>query len=285
MREVNRLQEMEVFLAVVDAGSFSAAALRRQMTPSAVSRMMTRMETRLGATLLRRSTRRLQVTDEGHAFARSARTVLEALDQAEREVGCGPVAGLVRIATSAAYANHILAPVLPQLLKAHPDLDLELIISDGVSDLAAQPIDLAVRAGPMPDSTLQARSLGATEVLNVRAPMALGSRIGFAYPRRDPFWQADAPRLRASDGTTIAALAAAGCGTALAAAFVIRDRLASGELEVVPGSASGREDFHVVYLGKSASLPPRIRVVLDFLTKHGRVCANTAPVDRNDRSG
>jgi len=154
MREVNRLQEMEVFLAVVDEGSFSAAALRRQMTPSAVSKMMTRLETRLGATLLRRSTRQVQVTEEGQAFARSARSVLEALDQAEREAGCGPVAGLVRLATSAAYANHILAPVLPELLNRHPELNLELIISDGVSDMAAQPIDLAVRAGPLPDSSL-----------------------------------------------------------------------------------------------------------------------------------
>ncbi|MGD9865670.1 MAG: LysR family transcriptional regulator, partial [Pseudodonghicola sp.] len=245
--------------------------LRRQMTPSAVSKMMTRLETRLGATLLRRSTRRVQVTEEGQAFARSARSVLEALDQAEREAGCGPVAGLVRLATSAAYANHVLAPVLPELLDRHPELDLELIVSDGVSDMAAQPIDLAVRAGPLPDSRLQARSLGSTEVLTVRAPGAPDNRIGFAYPRRDPLWRDTAPRLRATDGNTIAALAAAGCGTARAAAFVIRAALASGTLEIVPGSAVGREDFHIVYLGKSATLPPRISTVVDFLTRRGRV--------------
>lgn len=271
MRESNRLQEMEVFLAVIDEGSFSAAALQRRMTPSAVSKMMTRLEARLGATLLRRSTRRVQVTDEGLAFARAARGVLEALDQAEREAGCGPVAGLVRIATSAAYANHILAPILPDLLDRHPELDLELIIGDGVSDMLSQPIDLAIRAGPLPDSSLQARSLGATRVLTVRAPGAAERRIGFAYPRRDPLWNSAQPRLRTSDGNTLAVLAAAGCGTARAAAFVVRDALASGALDVVPDSPEGREEFHVVYLGKAATLPPRIATVLDFLTKRGRV--------------
>ncbi|MBN9885880.1 LysR family transcriptional regulator [Salipiger abyssi] len=274
MREINRLQEMEVFLTVVDEGSFSAAALRRQMTPSAVSKMMTRLETRLGASLLRRSTRRVQVTDEGQAFARAARGVLDALDQAEREAGCGPVAGLVRIATSAAYANHILAPILPELLESQPELDLDLIVSDGISDLAGHPIDLAVRAGPLPDSSLQARSLGASDILAVRAvgaPAAPDLQIGFSYARRDPFWRDDAPRLRATDGNTIAALAIAGCGTARAAAFVVRDALASGALEIVPGSTVGREEFHVVYLGKTASLPARIAAVVEFLTRRGRV--------------
>lgn len=214
MREVNRLQEMEVFLAVLDEGSFSAAALRRQMTPSAVSKMMTRLESRLGATLLRRTTRRVQVTDEGLAFARAARDVLATLDQAEREVGCGPVAGVVRIATSAAYANHILAPVLPELLCAHRDLDLGLIIGDAITDLSGQPVDLAIRAGPLPDSSLQARSLGMAQVLSVQAPGAPAERIGFGYARRDPLWRDDTPRLRATDGNTIAQLAAAGCGSA-----------------------------------------------------------------------
>lgn len=271
MREINRLQEMEVFLAVLDEGSFSAAALKRRMTPSAVSKMMTRLEARLGATLLRRTTRRVQVTDEGQAFARSARSVLAALDQAEREAGCGSVVGVVRIATSSAYANHILAPVLPGLLRAHPDLDLELIVGDGITDMGDQPVDLAIRAGPLPDSALQARSLGAAQVLTVRAPDAVDGRISFAYPRRDPVWRDDAPRIRATDGTTIAALAVSGCGTALTGAFVIREALASGVLETVPDSPEGREEFHVVYLGKASTLPARITTVVEFLTRYGRV--------------
>lgn len=273
MREVNRLQELEVFLAVLDEGSFSSAALKRRLTPSAVSKMMTRLEARLGATLLRRTTRRVQVTDEGQAFARSARSVLAALDQAEREVGCAPVAGVVRIATSAAYANHILAPVLPGLLRTYPDLNLELIVSDGVIDLGGEPVDLAIRSGPLPDSGLRARSLGATRVLTVCAPNAVEGRVSFGYPRRDPVWRDDAPRVRATDGATIAVLAASGCGTTLAGEFVIRDALASGRLQVVSDSPIGHEEFHIVYLGKASTLPTRITAVVAYLTRHGRVDA------------
>ena len=112
MRDPNRLNELETFLAVVGEGSFSAAARLRGMTPSAVSKTMARLENRIGAALVRRSTRKLQVTDEGHRFAQRAQEILDALDAAEREAGCGQAAGTVRIATSASYANHVLAPVL-----------------------------------------------------------------------------------------------------------------------------------------------------------------------------
>lgn len=271
MREVNRLQEMEVFLAVLDEGSFSAAALRRQMTPSAVSKMMTRLESRLGATLLRRTTRRVQVTDEGLAFARAARDVLATLDQAEREVGCGPVAGVVRIATSAAYANHILAPVLPELLCAHRDLDLGLIIGDAITDLSGQPVDLAIRAGPLPDSSLQARSLGMAQVLSVQAPGAPGraDRLWLCTPRpalarrHAPIARHRREHHRAAGG--------GGMRQCPASAFVVRAALEAGTLEIVPGSDTGTEEFHLVYLGKAASLPARIAVVADFLTRRGRV--------------
>lgn len=214
MREVNRLQEMEVFLAVLDEGSFSAAALRRQMTPSAVSKMMTRLESRLGATLLRRTTRRVQVTDEGLAFARAARDVLATLDQAEREVGCGPVAGVVRIATSAAYANHILAPVLPELLCAHRDLDLGLIIGDAITDLSGSRSIWRSAPGRCRIPAFRRVRWAWHRCSAYRHPAPRAERIGFGYARRDPLWRDDTPRLRATDGNTIAQLAAAGCGSA-----------------------------------------------------------------------
>ena len=271
MRDINRLQEMEVFLAVVDKGSFSAAALARRMTPSAVSKMMTRLEQRLGVTLMRRTTRSISITDEGTAFARSARGILAALDQAEREVGYGPVAGIVRIATSAAYANHILAPILPPLLRAHPDLEVELLIGDGLIDMGGQPVDLAVRAGPLPDSTMRARSLGVSEVITVRAPGGPDTPLAFAYARRDPIWREAGARLRATDGNTLAALALHGNGTARVGHFLVRDELAAGRLEIVPEAPVAREEFHLVYLGKAAALPARVSAVVEHLVREGRV--------------
>ncbi|MDD9720520.1 LysR substrate-binding domain-containing protein [Sulfitobacter sp. PR48] len=271
MRDTNRLQEMDVFLAVVDEGSFSAAALARRMTPSAVSKMMTRLEQRLGVTLMRRTTRSITITDEGTAFARSARGILAALDQAEREVGCGPVAGIVRIATSAAYANHILAPILPALLRQYPDLEIELLIGDGLIDMGGQPVDLGVRAGPLPDSTMRAQSLGVSEVITVRAAGGPHDPIGFAYARRDPIWREAASRLRATDGNTLAALALHGNGTARVGRFLVREELATGRLELVPDAPVAREEFHVVYLGKAAALPARVSTVVAHLVRKGRV--------------
>ncbi|SFI94208.1 LysR family transcriptional regulator [Albimonas pacifica] len=273
MRDVNRLQEMEVFLAVVDEGSFSAAALARGMTPSAVSKMMTRLERRLDATLMRRTTRRIRITDEGAAFARSARGILAALDQAEREVGAGPVAGTVRIATSSAYANHILAPILPALLRRHAELEIELLIGDGLADMGGRPIDLAVRAGPLPDTAMRARSLGVSEIVTVRAPGAVEGLLAFAYPRRDPIWRAEGARVRASDGATLAALARHGAGTARVGRFTVREALAEGRLELVPGSPSAGEEFHVVYIGRAAALPARVSTVIEHLVREGRVDA------------
>ncbi len=271
MRDTNRLQEMDVFLAVVDEGSFSAAALARRMTPSAVSKMMTRLEQRLGVTLMRRTTRSITITDEGTAFARSARGILAALDQAEREVGCGPVAGIVRIATSAAYANHILAPILPALLRQYPDLEIELLIGDGLIDMGGQPVDLGVRAGPLPDSTMRAQSLGVSEVITVRAAGGPDDPIGFAYARRDPIWREAASRLRATDGNTLAALALHGNGTARVGRFIVREELATGRLQLVPEAPVAREEFHVVYLGKAAALPARVSTVIAHLVREGRV--------------
>mgnify|MGYP003644018022 FL=1 len=271
MRNINRLQELEVFLAVVDEGSFSAAALVRRMTPSAVSKTMSRLEQRLGATLVRRTTRSIAITEEGETLARSARSILAALDQAEREVGCGPVAGTVRIATSAAYANHILAPILPALLREHPELEVELLIGDGLIDMGGQPVDLGIRAGPLPDSAMRARSLGVSEVVAVRAPDAPACTLGFAYARRDPIWRSTSARLRATDGNTLAALARHGNGTARVGKFLVRDDLASGSLQLVPEAPLAREEFHIVYLGKSTALPPRVSTVIDYLVREGRV--------------
>lgn len=177
----------------------------------------------------------------------------------------------MRIATSAAYANHILAPILPALADSFPDLEIDLIIGDGVTDLPGSPVDLAVRAGPLPDSSLRAQSLGKSEIIDVGAPGVSGPRIGFAYMRRDPLWHSERPRFRASDGNTIAAMAAHGCGVARVGRFVVADLLASGKLQQIPGTAVGYEEFHVIYLGSARSLPARIKTVIRYLVTQGRV--------------
>ncbi|KJS40560.1 LysR family transcriptional regulator [Roseovarius sp. BRH_c41] len=277
MRDTNRLAEIETLLSVLAEGSFSAAARMRGMTPSAVSKMMARLEERLGVTLLKRSTRKIQVTEEGARFARQGQAILEALDAAEHEASCGRVAGTVRIATSAAYANHILAPILGGLLQAHPEIRIDLAIGDNVSDLYGQPIDLAVRAGPLDDSTLMTRHLGRSEIVEVMAPPRGDGgppplRIGFSYARRDATWRGRSSRLLVNDGATIAALVAVGAGAARVGRFTVARELAARQVVLCdPHAEPLFEDFHLLYVGRAKTLPRRVQAVLDYLTRHGRV--------------
>ncbi len=176
--DINRTNEMDVFVSVVEQGGFSAAARACRMTPSAVSKLVSRLEARLGARLVNRSTRAFQLTPEGSTFYERATRILADIMEAERSAGAGeqPV-GRIRLNTSKSYATHVLAPILPDFLDRHPGVTLELVETDMVIDLLAERTDVAVRAGPLKSSSLVARKLGDTAMTIVAAPAYL-SRFG-----------------------------------------------------------------------------------------------------------
>lgn len=295
---INRSGEMEVFVQVVELGGFSHAARHLGMTQSAVSKLISRLETRLGARLFNRSTRRLDLTAEGCVFYERAREILSSIDEAERQAGLGeqPV-GRIRLNTSASYATHILEPVLPVFLEQYPDISLEIVLTDALIDLLAERTDVVVRAGPLKDSSLVARKLGETPMLIVASPDYLqrvgepaciadleGHRkIGFNYPREVDTWRFlrdDEPiavcppgRVQASDGEAIRRLAINGLGLARLAAFTVRDDIAAGRLKPVLEKcySDDSEAFHAVYTGQGGPLPARVRVLLNFLAEHGAV--------------
>jgi DNA-binding transcriptional LysR family regulator len=296
--DVNRSGEMEVFVRVVELGGFSPAARAARMTPSAVSKLIARLETRLGARLLNRSTRQLQLTPEGCAFYERATRVLADMEDAERIAGVGEQAiGRVRVNTSASYFNHILAPALPEFLMQHPGVTLDIVQTDAVVDLLAERTDVAVRAGPMKSSSLVARKLGETALTIVAAPSYLErcgeprsiadleqhNRLGFGYAREVNGWPlrehgktAVVPvtsRVQISDGEGLRNLALAGVGLARIADFTVRADIAAGRLVPVLDhlNAGERETFHAVYVGQGGQLPSRIRALLDFLAARGRV--------------
>src|SRR5437660_9587582 len=121
--EISRSGEIEVFVGVVEAGSFLAAARALRMTPSAVSKLVARLERRLGARLINRSTRKLQLTAEGQAFLERAHRVLADLDEAERAVTAGAVPrGLVRVNCNVPFGLHRLLPLVPRFTAAHPEI-------------------------------------------------------------------------------------------------------------------------------------------------------------------
>lgn len=296
--EVNRSGEMEIFARVVELGGFSPAARAAGMTPSAVSKLIARLEARLGARLLNRSTRQLQVTPEGCAFYERAKRILADLEDAERAAGLGeqPV-GRVRINTSASYATHVLAPLLPEFLALHAGITLDIILTDAVVDLLAERTDVAVRAGPLKSSSLIARKLGETQLVVVAAPAYLSrcgeprtiaelqahNRLGFGYTRAVDGWPLRengkavivpaTGRIQASDGEALRYLALAGVGLARLSAFTVRQDIAAGRLVPVLGhlGAEEKEAFHAVYVGQGGPLPSRVRALLDFLAERGKV--------------
>lgn len=289
---------MEVFVRVVELGGFSSAARAARITPSAVSKLITRLETRLGARLLNRSTRQLQLTPEGCAFYERAARILADLEDAERAAGIGEQAvGRVRINTSASYFNHVLAPILPEFLALHPGVSLDIAQTDAVVDLLAERTDVAIRAGPLKSSSLVARKLGETGLTIVAAPSYLErcgeprniadldqhNRLGFGYARAIDGWPLReggeivtipaTGRVQASDGEGLRQLALAGVGLARLAAFTVRADIAAGRLVPILGhlDTGEAEAFHAVYVGQGGPLPSRVRALLDFLAARGKV--------------
>jgi len=297
-QDINRSGEMEVFVRAVELGGFSAAATACKMTPSAVSKLITRLEARLGTRLVNRSTRKLQLTPEGSAFYQRSVSILADIAEAERDASSGEQAtGPIRINTSGSFGNHILAPLVPQFLAEHPGITLDITVTDKVVDLMAERADVAIRAGPLKSSSLIARKLGGARKLIVGSPGYLAThgmpksiaelenhcRIGFSYSRAIQGWQlldgAEAvtvpvtPGVQVSDGEAMRHLAVAGAGLARLADFTLRQDIAAGRLAVVmedfnPGDI---EDFYAVYLGQGGPLPARIRALLDFLATHAKL--------------
>lgn len=150
------IQHLKIFLEVVRQGSFAGASRQLDLTPSAVTRAVATLEAGLGARLLQRTTRKVALTDAGAAYVERIAPLLEALEHAGEELhaSSGQVKGTVRVTASVAYGQTVLVPLLPALHKAHPALEIDLLLSDVVLDLVSQRIDVALRLGPAVDSSL-----------------------------------------------------------------------------------------------------------------------------------
>ncbi len=175
MNSTSFAADIGLFVSVVESGSFSAAAQASGLTPSAVSKAITRMEDRLGVRLLQRTTRRLALTQEGETMLARGRDILAAIESAEAEVTAdrGRPRGPVKLNTGTAFAKHRLAPVMAEFHALYPDITLELAISDRRVDVIAEQADIAVRTGPLGDSTLIARRIGSMQRVICASPAYL----------------------------------------------------------------------------------------------------------------
>lgn len=297
--EINRSGEMEVFAQVVEAGSFSAAARELRMTPSAVSKLVARLETRLGTALVRRSTRRLQVTAEGQAFYENCLRILADMEAAEREAAAGAVPrGKLKVDCNVGFGTHYLTPLIPEFLRLYPEISLELSLSDRVVDLMEEQTDLAIRAGTLAESSLIARRLCDSPMVLVASPGYLARKgkpehpddlnhhelLGFSFRRINetwPFRTMDGeeitvlPQSRnlAGDGETMRLMAIAGTGIARLSRWHVQNDIAAGRLVPVlencnPGD---RDGVYAVYVGQGRYLPARVRAFIDFLVERVKI--------------
>lgn len=296
--EINRFAEMETFIAVVECGGLSAAARLKQVTPSSVSKLLARLEARLGVRLLNRSTRQLQLTPEGRGFYENSVRLLADLREVEGEASSAraPV-GRVRVNTSASFGLHVLAPLVAEFLQLYPEVSLDLVHSDALVDLLGEQTDVAIRTGPLADSQLIARKLGETRGVVVGSPaylarcgvpqtledLAAHHLLGFDYARAVPGWRLGVAgesqllqpngRVQASDGEALRHLALHGAGLAQLAAFTIAEDLASGRLVPVleAFNQAPLESFYALYVGQGGHVPSRVRVFVDFLAQRVRL--------------
>jgi DNA-binding transcriptional LysR family regulator len=274
------------------------------MTPSAVSKLVGRLEARLGVQLVHRSTRKLQLTAEGRQFHERSVRVLADLDEAERCAAADTAPrGRVSINTSVSFGHYVLIPLLSRLMERHPELSIDLGLTDRVVDLMDERADIAIRWGQLPSSDLLARPLGRTGQAIVASPDYLARhgtprtpdellahhRLGWSYRRSAPDWPlrvdgrvVQVPvsgKVRASDGEALRGLAVAGVGIARLSLYHLGDDLDNGRLVELLDAFNPRdmEPIHAVYLGKAGRLPARVRAVLDFLVDEVRLHPRADP--------
>ncbi|AOS78734.1 MULTISPECIES: LysR family transcriptional regulator [Hydrogenophaga] len=249
------LDEMQAFTRVVDTGSITAAADQLGQTVSGVSRALGRLERKLAATLLRRTTRRLELTEEGEAFLQHARAILASVDEAEEQMAARleQPSGRLRVDASTPFMLHVIAPLVDDFRQRHPQVTLELHSNEGFIDLIEKRTDLAFRIGALKDSTLRARPLGTSRLRVLASPgylqrqgtptkvaqLARHSLLGFTQPESLNDWplrDGDGntlhirPTIASSSGETLRHLALADAGIVCLSDFMTREDRQAGRL-------------------------------------------------------
>lgn len=289
---MDRAAEMTAFVRAVETGGFSAAAREMDLTPSALSKLVTRLEDRLGVRLLTRTTRRLQLTAEGEAFYNRARPILTAMDEAEAEVaeaGTHP-RGLLRVHCGSAFGMHQLTPAIPRFLEKYRDIELEVAIKDQPPAPGDEHYDLTLRIGTLDDSSIVARRICNLERVICAAPSYL-ERYGTPrtpddLQRHNCLWITTLPALRrwpfdtddgirvvhiggnvvANNAETVLQLAVAGVGITRLTDVIVGEAIRRGALVPILTDWHHVEPVPLfVTYPSGRHLAPKVRVMVDFL--------------------
>lgn len=276
-RRFDHLGDVETFVMVVERGSMTAGAVALGTTPSVLSRAITRLEARLGVQLLRRTTRRLSLTEQGRIYLEQSRAAFALIDDAERAMqGQGDeLTGSVRLSVPTTYGHHRLPALLQRFSAHYPQVRVELSITNRNVDLVAEGYDLAIRLGHLPDSGLVARKLedapmcliaAPSYVMRAGAPGSIGELpqhacLPFVMPStgrvspwilrddgRDVDWTPQGFLQLSDDVLGVVSLSLSGLGICQTYEFIARDLIAQGRAVEVLTQARGRSrPFSVIY--------------------------------------
>lgn len=290
---MDKLQQMASFVAVVEGGSFVAAAEARGLSKAAVSRHVAELEQRLGTRLLQRTTRRQSLTAEGQQFHLRARELLAGVEEAESEMGArsGEACGTLRINAPLSFGVLHLAPLWGRFAERHPRVRLDITLGDRVVDLVEEGYDLAVRIASLPASSLVGRRLASTRVVLCASPeylsrhgtpvrpvdLAAHRAIAYSYWSTRDEWRFDGPDgpeavrirpvLQANNGDTCRAAALDHQGIILQPDFLVGEDLQRGALvELMPQYRSMRIGINAVYPTRK-HLPLKVRRMVEFLVE------------------
>lgn len=289
---MDRLQAMETFVRVIEAGSFRQAADTLNVLPSTVTRNIKELESHLGARLLNRTTRALSATDAGLRFYDSCKTLLRELQEAEALASqqAGALRGTIKVGTTSSLARHCLIPALSAFTRRHPQIELDLLLSDTTVDVVQQGLDCVIRTGVLRNSQLVARRIGNFHWIVCAAPdylaqngipgsmQALKQHVAVGYlggqSGRFAHWQFQdgtqattismKESVRVNDTDAYVDAGIAGLGLIRVASYMVREHLATGRLiRVLEGVHAEPAPISVLY-PHSRHLSPAVRAFVDW---------------------
>lgn len=288
---LSKTEDLILFLAVIDCGSFSQAAINQDIQVAKVSRAIKRLENTLKTTLFIRSTRRIELTDEGRTYAAAVRDSLANLNMAAEQLQSQQhiPKGELRIDAASPFVLHQIVPLVAEFRARYPDIELKISSNDSLINLIEKRVDIAIRIGKLADSNLYAKHLGNSPLHIVASPdylkragapkkindLANHQWIGFAdmpHLNRIPIRNSEnfiiTPNLSADSGEAVRQLCLGGNGLAVLSHFMVANDLQRGHLlSVLPDeitSPNAREPIYAIYYQNGQYLPSRIRCFIDF---------------------
>lgn len=292
----SNLDDIKLFLRVLDTGSISAAARSMDISVAVASQRLKRLESGLHVRLLQRTTRRLHPTPEGLQLAEQGRVLVEDLDAliSGLRQGAGSVSGTLRVTMPSSFGNQYISPLLSEFMAAYPDIRLSINLNDELLDLVGEGYDLGIRVGVMPDSALVARRLTSNRRVVCAAPdylqqhgtphtpadladhdclLLLGSRgrqnvWRFTDGKGNDMTQRVQGRFESTQGELIRDAAVAGLGVSLHSLWHVHEQITRGDLQVVLSDYPVPMTHIHAVMPQRRLVPPRVRAFIDFLADH-----------------